>query len=416
MVNQMSVTNYHEKQFTKGEGDPQLTQWNLLKEELSLPVATLYQSRIDNNIRWMQKFADHYQVKLAPHGKTTMTPALFKSQQQAGAWAMTLATAPQVVAAYEQGLKRIMMANQLVGKQNMRLICNLLLKGDFEFYCLVDSVENVQQLARFFASTGLTLNVLLEIGVLGGRCGCRGQQQIEAVANEIALHDCIKFAGIEVYEGVIHGDNEEQLIREFLLQVVATTKDLLAQQAFDNEQIILTGAGTAWYDVVAETFSQANLPDAVIAVIRPGCYLIHDTGIYLDAQNALIKRNQVACDLAGDLQSTLEVWAYVQSIPESGKAIIGMGKRDVAFDAGLPTPELFYRPGQVAPISADKNWIVTDIMDQHAYLSCPIDADINVGDMIAFSTSHPCLTFDKWKQISVLDEDYQVVNVHKTFF
>jgi len=145
----MSVTNYHKNKITKGLGDLQLREWDLLKEEVSLPVATLYQSRINNNLKWMQQFANHYQVKLAPHGKTTMTPALFKLQLQAGAWAITLATAPQVVAAYDHGSKRIMMANQLVGKQNMRLICGLLLKGDFEFYCLVDSVENVKQLAQF---------------------------------------------------------------------------------------------------------------------------------------------------------------------------------------------------------------------------------------------------------------------------
>ena len=387
----MSVTKYHETGSNKGAGDAQLTQWNLLNEELSLPLAVVYQSRINNNLNWMQKFADHYQVKLAPHGKTTMAPELFKQQQKAGAWAVTLATAPQVVAAYEQGLKRIMMANQLVGKQNMRLICGLLLKADFEFYCLVDSVENVQQLARFFKKTGLKLNVLLEIGVPGGRCGCRDQLQIAAVVNEIALHECIQLSGIEVYEGVIHGDNAEQLIRDFLKDVINTTQILLADKTFTGQQVILTGAGSAWYDVVAQTFSEAQLPAQIIPVIRPGCYLIHDTGIYLDAQNAVNARNQVACDSAGDLQSALEVWAYVQSIPEAGKAIIGMGKRDAAFDAGLPVAELFFRPdgAEKLPTSVASDWIVTDIMDQHAYLSCPVDADIKVGDMIGFSDFSP---------------------------
>lgn len=412
----MSVTKYHETGFCKGGVDPQLTQWNLLNEDVSLPVAVVYQSRIDNNLQWMQKFADHYQVKLAPHGKTTMAPELFKRQQEAGAWAITLASAPQVVAAYEQGLRRIMMANQLVGKQNMRAIAALLLKGDFTFYCLVDSVENVQQLARFFASTGITLNVLLEIGVPGGRCGCRDQQQIAAVVNEIALHDCIQLSGIEVYEGVIHGDNAEQLIRDFLNGVIKTLHALLAVNAFADEQVILTGAGSAWYDVVAETFNEAKLASSIIPVIRPGCYLIHDTGIYLEAQNAVNERNQVACESTGDLQSALEVWAYVQSIPESGKAIIGMGKRDAAFDAGLATPALFFRPGQSAPTAVDKSWVVTDIMDQHAYLSYPENADIKVGDMIAFSTSHPCLTFDKWKNIAVLDDNYQVTDILQTYF
>lgn len=412
----ISVINNHSHRFSKGERAPGLTQWNILKEELSLPIAILYQSRINNNLRWMQSFADHYNVKLAPHGKTTMTPALFQQQRQAGAWAITLATAAQVAAAYAHGMRRIMMVNQLVGKENMNIIHRLLLKGDCEFYCLVDSVDNVQQLGNFFSAQGIKLHVLLEIGVPGGRCGCLNPTQVKAVLDEIALHDGIKLAGVEVYEGVIHGENEEKRIRELLQQTVAVMQGLFVSNAFDSQQVILTGAGSAWYDVVADVFSQAQLPSSVIKVIRPGCYLIHDAGIYLAAQDAVMARNQVACDLPGDLQSALEVWAYVQSIPEPGKAIIGMGKRDVAFDAGLPIATLCYRPGNRQPKTVEKSWSITDIMDQHAYLSYPSDADIKVGDMIAFSTSHPCLTFDKWQQITVLDDEYQVVDVLETCF
>lgn len=404
------------KAINKGSANKQLQQWNILNEDLSLPLAVLYQSRIENNLKWMQAFADHYQVKLAPHGKTTMTPELFNMQKQSGAWAITLATATQVSAAYSQGIKRIIMANQLVGKQNMRLIADLMKDDQFEFYCLVDSLDNIKQLAAFFSAQNLTLNILIEIGVAGGRCGCRTNEQINALVTEIKQHHCLSLAGIEVYEGVIHGDNAASLIKSFLKEVIKTTQNLLKNNDFDTEQVILTGAGSAWYDVVAETFSNADLSQNIIPVIRPGCYLIHDTGIYLNAQDAVIQRNQVACDLAGDLQSSLEIWAYVQSIPEPGHIIIGMGKRDVAFDAGLPIPELHYRPENSTPTSITANWKITDVMDQHAYLSCPVDSDIKVGDMIAFSTSHPCLTFDKWREIALIDNNFNVKKLLKTYF
>jgi D-serine dehydratase len=39
-----------------------------------------------------------------------------------------------------------------------------------------------------------------------------------------------------------------------------------------------------------------------------------------------------------------------------------------------------------------------------------------VGDMIAFDISHPCLTFDKWKQVLVVDPQYRVKEVIETFF
>ena len=43
-------------------------------------------------------------------------------------------------------------------------------------------------------------------------------------------------------------------------------------------------------------------------------------------------------------------------------------------------------------------------------------ADIKVGDMIGFDISHPCLTFDKWRQVLMVDGQYRVTEVIETFF
>jgi D-serine dehydratase len=93
-----------------------------------------------------------------------------------------------------------------------------------------------------------------------------------------------------------------------------------------------------------------------------------------------------------------------------------MGKRDAAFDAGLPTPSLHYRPGDAAPMVAPAHWALTRMMDQHAYMQIASGDDLRVGDMIAFDISHPCLTFDKWRALPLLDAQYRVVDVIRTFF
>ena len=89
--------------------------WNLLREDLSLPAAVLYEDRLKHNLAWMQEFIAAYGVQLAPHGKTTMAPRLFEMQLQGGAWGITLATAHQTQVAYTHGVRRVLMANQLVG-------------------------------------------------------------------------------------------------------------------------------------------------------------------------------------------------------------------------------------------------------------------------------------------------------------
>jgi D-serine dehydratase len=392
--------------------------WNLLREDLSLPVAVLYQEKLQHNLRWMQRFIAAYGVKLAPHGKTTMAPRLFEMQLDAGAWGITLATAHQTRIAYLHGVRRVLMANQLIGKQNMAIVSELLADPEFEYFCLVDSPDQVDQLGEYFRSAGRRLQVLIELGVDGGRTGVRDDAQMEPVLTALdRWRGTIALAGIEVYEAVI--DNEAA-IRSFLERAVAVTCELAEKKRFDREPAVLSGAGSAWYDVVAEVFAGAELENRVEIVLRPGCYLTHDTGSYQRAQERILAHNPIARRMQAGLLPALQVWAYVQSLPEKEKAIVTLGKRDAAFDSGLPIPVLHYRPGSaapiIAPVTAPANWTLTKIMDQHAFLQIRAGDDIRIGDMIGFDISHPCLTFDKWRCLPVLDAGYRVIDMVQTYF
>lgn len=397
-----------------GRKDIASLDWNLLREDLSLPTAVLYQDRLLHNRDWMQKFINAYGVQLAPHGKTTMAPRLFELQLQGGAWGITLATAHQTLVAYQHGIRRILMANQLIGKENMAIIARLLQDPNFTFYCLVDSADQINQLGSFYSKQGQRLQVLLELGVMGGRSGIRDEEQLRSAL--IALshwNNTLALCGVEIYEGVL---DEESSIRAFLQRTVDVTRTLAQEGRFHSAPILLSGAGSAWYDMVAEVFSAAGLDEDVQIILRPGCYLTHDVGVYQKAQAEIQQRNPIAHRMSSSLLPALQIWAYVQSVPEIGKAIIAMGKRDVAFDAGLPTPAQHFRPGDTAPKAVPAHWSLTKMMDQHAYLKIADQDNLRVGDMISFDISHPCLTFDKWRSLAVLDTQYQVIDVVQTFF
>ncbi|MFZ1012318.1 MAG: amino acid deaminase [Terracidiphilus sp.] len=388
--------------------------WNLLREDISLPAAVLYQRKLQHNLAWMKKFMESYGLRLAPHGKTTMAPRLFAMQLEAGAWGITLATAHQVAVAHAHGVRRVLMANQLVGKENMSIIARLLRDPAFDFYCLVDSAANIEQLGHAFSASPRPLPVLLELGVPGGRAGVRNEDQLRAVLEALShWGESLTLCGIEIYEGVL---SDEAAIRSYLRRAVAVTRTLLAEKRFACAPILLSGAGSAWYDVVAEEFSAADFADLVEIVLRPGCYLTHDVGAYRQAQERILAHNSVARQMHSGLVPALQVWSYVQSVPEAARAIIGLGKRDAAFDSGLPVPALHYRPGEAAPRPAPAHWSMTKMMDQHAFLQIESGDDICVGDMMAFDIAHPCLTFDKWRVLSIVDEKYDVVDVVRTFF
>lgn len=416
-----SKSEFQERVFEKGSGslsDLNGQGWNLLAEEVSFPIAVINHKKLLNNAQWMQEFSDKSSVKLAPHGKTSMAPALFKMQLEQGCWGISLATVPQVINAFEHGVNRIIMANQLVGAYHMKLIADLLFKTDIEFYCFVDSVENIHALGKYFSARNISLNILVEVGVLNGRCGWRDTQNIAILLDVIEEYPNLRLCGISFYEGVIHGDDAAEKVVRFIESITTMFSKLCEENRFSSTEIIITGAGSAWYDIVAKELSANNATQGIhyLPIIRPGCYLIHDTGIYQDAQNEVVGRSQLACDMSGELMSSLALWAYIHSVPESGLAVVGLGKRDVAFDAGLPTPEYLYRPGTEQPVKVESGCEVTKIMDQHCMMKFDVNTSLKPGDLVCFSTSHPCLTMDKWRHIGLIDDSFIVKQTIETFF
>ncbi|QXG28222.1 amino acid deaminase [Pseudomonas viridiflava] len=385
-----------------------------LVSDVSLPALVVHQQALDHNIRWMQTFATNSGAELAPHGKTSMVPALFRRQIEEGAWGMTLATAVQTQAAYAHGVRRILMANQLVGQPNMALIAELLADSTFEFHCMVDHPDNVAALGAFFAERGLRLNVMIEYGVPGGRCGCRTEAQVLELADAVLAQPSLALTGIEGYEGVIHGDHAISGIKAFAASLVRLAVELQDKGAFALDRPIVTASGSAWYDLIAEAFDEQAVRERFLSVLRPGSYVVHDHGIYKDAQCCVLDRR---AELSEALRPALEVWAHVQSMPEPSFAVIAMGKRDVAYDAGLPNPLRRYKAG-VLPASGDdvSGCKVTAVMDQHAFMTVAPDCELKVGDIIAFGTSHPCLTFDKWRSGCLVDDDLRVIEPFSTYF
>ncbi|WP_421673053.1 amino acid deaminase [Raoultella terrigena] len=404
---------YHHTTLVPHKSAPMTLPANLLAEEVCLPAALLKKSALENNIAWMQRYADARGVSLAPHGKTTMTPWIFQAQQRAGAWGIGVGSAWQAAAAMASGIQRVLMVNQLVGKANMQTVSQLKTHyRSVDFICCIDSLANARALSAFFAERRQTLDVLIELGVPGGRCGCRSVEDALALAQAAADLPGLKLRGLELYEGVLHGDDPQPQVEALLRQAA----DLACRmEPLVDGEFILTGAGTVWYDVVCNIWLAAKKPARCRIAIRPGCYITHDMGIYDDAQQALIARDPIACDLAGDLTSALELMAMVQSVPEADRAVVNFGKRDCAFDAGLPQPIAHYRDGEPLALRAEEI-VSVGIMDQHCMLRLAPGSDVQVGDILVFGTSHPCLTFDKWKTLLLVDDDYNLLEELDTLF
>src|SRR5438128_3631780 len=114
--------------------------WTLLGGDLPFPVAVIKDSALAHNRAWMRDFTTATGVLLAPHGKTTMAPQIFAQQLAAGAWGITVANVQQLGLCVRFGVRRVLMANQLLGAAEVGAVIRLREEHpDLEFHFLIDS-------------------------------------------------------------------------------------------------------------------------------------------------------------------------------------------------------------------------------------------------------------------------------------
>ncbi|MEQ1768931.1 MAG: amino acid deaminase [Devosia sp.] len=393
--------------------------WNVLREDLPLPLMVLKRSALDHNAAAFSAYLDANGLSLAPHGKTTMTPQVFAEQLGQGAWGMTAATVNQVQVMRAYGVGRILLGNQLIGRPHVSYIAaEINADPAFDFYCFVDSVSQLGNILGHL--DGVTLHhpikLLLDVGAKGGRTGVRTLDEATGLARAIreAGASRVKLVGVAGFEGAIPGlDKGTAPVDSFAEFIVEVARALPVEQLAGLDEFIISAGGSSYFDIVAEYFKALHVDLPVRVLLRSGCYVTHDSGAY-HAAHLAAEADPHRHGVQPELQPALEAWAYVQSMPEPGLAFLSMGKRDVPYDAGLPVPTKLYRPGVgFLPVGTTTIFATND---QHAYVRLGEDAAWQVGDLVASGISHPCTAFDKWRFIPVVTDDYEVIDGMLTFF
>lgn len=401
-----------------GVDDIRDQKWNVLRGDLLLPALVLKESALQHNIDTMARFCRQAGVSLAPHGKTTMSPQIVQRQFAAGAWAVCAATVSQARVFRAFGAPRVLIANEVVEPAATAWIAREQdSHGGVEILCLVDSVEGVSRMAETLEALHpeRPIQVLLELGVPGGRAGCRTSQQAREVADAVTRSSHLRLAGVEGFEGLIDAGDLGSAIRsvdEYIDRIRRTTESLAAAGSFQgSDEVVVTAGGSAYFDRVVEGLAWPwELEPAARVVLRSGCYVTHDDGHY--------ERLSPFGSRGGEesrLRPALEVWGAVLSAPEPGLAIVGFGKRDVPYDLDLPTPRAVQRRDRTLRV-VDGTLAVIALNDQHAYVRVAAGEEVMVGDLIGCGISHPCTAFDKWRLIPVVDDDYLVIDAVRTFF
>lgn len=382
--------------------------------EFSTPLLALDAAAVEHNLGTMAQWVAERGFELMPHGKTTMAPALWERQLDAGATGITLATAWQAQLGLEAGVPVVQLANELGDARGIaRLGALIAQRPEQRLLCWVDSTEGVTLLEEVLgADLARPFEVLVDLGATGGRSGARGVEAAAVVAERVAASSSLRLAGVAGYEGALAHDREGASlvrVRGYLEDLVALFERV---RPLAGEGAIVSAGGSAYFDLVAEVLGPLAQDGTVRAVLRSGAYLTHDSGFY----RGISPLDQAATDAESErFRSALLAYATVVSTPEAGLALLDAGKRDFPFDEGLPT--VLARTDRMGGAETPLPGEITALNDQHAFLrTSPADRP-RIGEVIRLGLSHPCTAFDKWRLIPVVDTTTgTVVDIVETWF
>lgn len=412
--------DWHTKAF--GPGQQGLTIADVVAQgtavsDLPTPVLTLDRSAVEHNIGVMAGFLATHDVALAPHGKTTMSPQLWRRQLAAGAWAITVATPWQLRVAAAHGVRRIMHAGAMLTPTDLAESANIL-DNDAESRILVwaDSSSEVALIRAGYPVGSRPLDVLVDRGGPGARTGARTLAESIETAETIAQAPNLRLAGVAAWEGSLvgaGGPGGRDLVAAFCDGTAETFRAILQRELLSpTVQPVITGGGSAYFDIVVDRWAPLK-DDGAQIVLRSGCYLTHDDGGY--AEHSPFGRT-----VDGSLSAALHVWGQVVSRPEPELALLNVGRRDAPFDGRLPTPQRVRGRDVDGSRTALAGAEITALNDQHAYLRLPRDSDLAVGDVVRCGIAHPCTAFDKWSVVPVVADagvpDPVVVGAVRTVF
>jgi D-serine deaminase-like pyridoxal phosphate-dependent protein len=353
------------------------------------PHLRLDRDALDHNITVMAEWCGSRDVLLAPHVKTTMSAPIVRRQSEAGSSGVTVATVDQAGILLGWGQRIILIANQVVDHHGLSRVRDWLTADPtLQIRIFVDSVEGVTAAGSVFGGSAVALEVLLDVGAPGGRTGLRSLSAARTLAALVGSTPGLSLVGVAGYEGVVANsraaavlsavDAHCRMVRDVYLAVA----DL-----FDTPSPVFSMGGSAFPDRVIEFLPADSDVPGTVRLLRSGCYVTHDHGTYAGVS-----------PIPG-LVPALTVRAVVLSAPEDGMAVVGAGKRELPYDAGLPSLiAARTADGAAKPAVGGR---LERLFDHHAVLTGV--TGLKVTDVVEFGLSHPCSAFDRWPEYIVTD-------------
>jgi D-serine deaminase-like pyridoxal phosphate-dependent protein len=167
--------------------------------ELDTPVLLVDLPALEQNIEVMAAAIRERGTSWRPHVKVHKTPAIAHKQLAAGAIGVACAKLGEAEVLAASGIRDIMIANQIVGPIKTRRLMALCRHADV--IVAVDDPQNVAELDAVAKEYEVRPRIVVEVDTGMGRCGVAPGADAIALAQTVASHDGLRFAGFMSWEG-----------------------------------------------------------------------------------------------------------------------------------------------------------------------------------------------------------------------
>jgi D-serine deaminase-like pyridoxal phosphate-dependent protein len=282
------------------------------KQEIETPALVIDLEGMEANLERMAAFFRTVPAKLRPHFKNLKCSALAARQLKAGAIGITCATLPEAECLVQQGVRSVLLANEIVDPEKIRRFVELSRQADV-IVC-IDNEKIADDLARAGRNRQTPVSVLVDVDVGLNRCGVPPGEPAMRLARA-ALEKGLRFRGLMGYEGhllrKLPGLEKEQAVAAAMDPLVET-KICLEREGVPVE--IVSGGGTGSYAL------SGRYPG--VTEIQAGSYLLMDTDY------------RKCCT---DFGLALTVFTSVISKTGGERIVVDAGLKTVSCERGIPT-------------------------------------------------------------------------------
>jgi D-serine deaminase-like pyridoxal phosphate-dependent protein len=277
---------------------------------ISTPFAWVDLDIMENNIIKMTSDLKKYGVRHRPHIKTHKSIEIAKMQLAAGAVGITCAKISEAQVMAEAGIRDILIAYSLVGRDKMERLGKLMDIADIKV--TVDNMIAAKQLSALALSKDTKIKIFIEVATHIKRGGVKSGEDLIAFAKLLSKMEGLAFEGLFGYYGISPTLKRREDIKLYAREEVANL--VKAKKILENNGMAVKylSGGSSVTSICPEEFTP-------LTESRAGNYVFYDV-------------NYVNLGAVSLENCALRVKTTVISMPEAGYLTIDAGSKTLGSD------------------------------------------------------------------------------------